>query len=49
LVKPGQPTPYNWFPYAALIYVVAAAVYAFVIVGRDPSLGERIGSIVADE
>ncbi len=49
LVKPGQPTPYNWFPYAALIYVVAAAVYAFVIVGRDPLLGERIGSIVADE
>ena len=22
LAKPGQPTPYNWFPYVALIIVV---------------------------
>ena len=29
LTKPGQPQPYNWFPWAALaIVVVSAAVYA---------------------
>jgi amino acid transporter len=49
LAKPGQPTPYNWFPYAALAVVVAAALYAFALSRRDPGLGERVGSIVADE
>ena len=37
LAKPGQPTPYDWFPYAALIIVVVAAVYAFVLNSRDSS------------
>ena len=49
LAKPGQPTPYNWFPYAGLIVVVVAAVYAFVLNRRDPALAGRVGSIVADE
>ncbi len=49
LVKPGQPQPYNWFPYAALAILVVAAVYGAVLNRRDPALGERAGSIVADE
>jgi amino acid transporter len=49
LVKPGQSAPYDWFPYAALAIVVVAAVYGYVLNRRDPSLGERAGSIVADE
>jgi amino acid transporter len=49
LVKPGQPQPYNWFPYAALAIVVIAAIYGAVLNRRDPALGERAGSIVADE
>ena len=49
LVKPGQATPYSWFPYAALAFLVLALVYSFILVGRNPSLGESIGSIVADE
>jgi amino acid transporter len=49
LVKPGQMAPYDWFPYAALIIVVIAAVYAVILNQRDPSLGDRVGSIVADE
>jgi amino acid transporter len=49
LAKPGQPTPYNWFPYAALAAVVAGAVIAFVLNRSDPELGGRVGSIVADE
>ena len=49
LTKPGQSQPYNWFPWAALAIVVASAVYAFIANSRDPGLGERAGSIVADE
>jgi amino acid transporter len=49
LVKPGQPSPYDWFPYAALAIVVVAVVYSWLLSRRDPGLGERAGSIVADE
>ena len=49
LVKPGQDAPYDWFPYAALAIVVVAVLYAWVLNRRDPGLGERAGSIVADE
>ncbi len=49
LAKPGQPIPYDWFPYAALIVVVAAAISACILNSRDPSLAARVGSIVADE
>lgn len=48
LVKPGQPAPYDWFPYAALAALVLSVLYALVLTRRDPSLGERVGSIVAD-
>jgi len=48
LVKPGQPAPYNWFPYLALALVVAAVGYALYLTRKDPTLGERVGSIVAD-
>jgi amino acid transporter len=49
LSKPGQPAPYDWFPYAALAMVILAVIYAVILNRRDPSLGERAGSIVADE
>ena len=49
LCKPGQPNPYNWFPYAALGVVVVSAIYAMWLVRRDPGLAGRVGSIVADE
>jgi len=49
LAKPGQATPYNWFPWAALAYLAIALIYSFVLVARDPSIGDRVGSIVADE
>lgn len=48
LAKPGQPAPYNWFPYAALIVLVVSVLYAMYLTRKDPSLGERVGSIVAD-
>jgi len=49
LCKPGQPTPYNWFPYAALGVLVVSIIYAALLVRRDPGLADRVGSIVADE
>jgi amino acid transporter len=49
LCKPGQAAPYDWFPYAALVIVVLSVIYAAVLSRRDPGLGERAGSIIADE
>src|ERR1700689_300601 len=49
LVKPGQAAPYDWFPYAALGVIVVSVVYAVIVSRRDPGLGDRVGSIIADE
>jgi amino acid transporter len=49
LSKPGQLSPYDWFPYAALGILIVSVLYAFVLTIRDPGLGARVGSIVADE
>ena len=49
LVKPGQPSPLNWFPYAALGVIVVSVAYSVWLSRRDPGLGDRVGSIVADE
>jgi len=49
LAKPGQPTPFNWYPYMALGVLVLAFIYSVVLVNRDPGIGDRVGSIVADE
>jgi amino acid transporter len=49
LSKPGQANPYDWFPYAALAIIVLSVMYAVFLTRRDPGLGERVGSIVADE
>ncbi len=49
LFKPGQASPYDWFPYAALVVIVVSVRYAFLLSRRDPGLGDRVGSIVADE
>lgn len=48
LAKPGQPAPYSWFPYVALVLVAIAVLYAVVLTRRDPTLGDRVGSLVAD-
>ena len=48
LAKPGQPAPFSWFPYAAVVILVASTMYAVYLTRRDPTLGDRVGSIVAD-
>jgi len=49
LVKPGQEAPYDWFPYAALGVIAVSVGYAIWLSRRDPGLGDRVGSIIADE
>jgi amino acid transporter len=49
LAKPGQDPPYSWFPYLALAVIVVSVIYAVVLSQRDPTLSERVGSVVADE
>lgn len=48
LVQPGQPVPFNYFPWISLGIVVLGIVYALILSRRDPTLGDRVGSIVAD-
>ena len=48
LVQPGQPFPFNYFPWISLGIVVLGLIYAFILTRRDPTLGDRIGSLVAD-
>jgi amino acid transporter len=48
LVQPGQSAPFNLFPWIALAIIVVSLLYAFFLSRRDPALGERVGSIIAD-
>jgi amino acid transporter len=49
LFKPPQPQPYDWFPWVAVGLIVAFILYSIWLVRRDPGLGDRVGSIIADE
>jgi amino acid transporter len=48
LIKPGQPAPYDRYPAIAGAVVLAALIWGAIAYARDPNLGERVGSIVAD-
>ncbi len=48
LVLPGQPYPANLFPWISLGIVVVALIYAVILTRRDPTIGDRVGSIIAD-
>jgi amino acid transporter len=48
LIQPGQPAPFNIFPWIALGIIIVALIYAFILSRRDPTLADRVGSIVAD-
>jgi amino acid transporter len=49
LIKPGQPAPFSTYPWIAPGVIVVAAVWAAVVCSRDRTLGERVGSIIADD
>jgi hypothetical protein len=41
LCAPGQPSPYDAFPFVALGLVISAAAIAGVVVRRNPSAGSE--------
>jgi amino acid transporter len=41
--------PYDWFPWVAVGIIVVSISYSIWLVRRDPGLGDRVGSIIADE
>jgi amino acid transporter len=49
LSRPPYTSPYEWFPLVALAILIVSVVYAYLLNRRDPGLGARAGSIVADE
>ncbi|MDD2876120.1 MAG: APC family permease [Acidiphilium sp.] len=49
LVEPGQPAPYNLFPWVALAVLIISVIYGVILERRDPDLVNKIGSYVADE
>jgi amino acid transporter len=49
LVQPGQPWPFNLFPWLALGLFVLSIIYGVILERRSPDLVQRIGSYVADE
>jgi amino acid transporter len=49
LVQPGQPSPYNLFPYLTLGLLIISLIYGAILAKRNPDLVQRIGSYVADE
>ncbi len=49
LCKPPLAPPYSWYPWMALGAVILAVIYASVLVKRDSTVGDRVGSLVADE
>ena len=48
LVQPGQSAPFSYFPWISLAIIVVGLVYAIILSRRDPTLGDRVGSIIAD-
>jgi amino acid transporter len=49
LVQPGQPYPFNIYPYLVLGLLVLSLIYGAILTKRSPDLVQRIGSYVADE
>jgi hypothetical protein len=49
LVEPGQPKPFNFFPYVAIVVLVLSLIYGFILTRKNPQLAQTIGSYVADE
>lgn len=49
LVQPGQPYPYNIFPWIVLALLALGVAYALLRRRQVPDLDQRVGSIIADE
>jgi amino acid transporter len=48
LIQPGQPWPFNMFPWIAICALGLSVVYGIVLARMSPGLAARIGAYVAD-
>jgi hypothetical protein len=49
VIQPGQPYPFNFYPYIVLALFILSLIYGALLTNRAPDLVQRIGSYVADE
>ena len=49
LIQPGQPAPFNLFPWIILAVLVIGLIYALIRRRQVPDLEQRVGSVIADE
>jgi len=49
LIKPGQPYPFDIFPWIILGLLVVSFVFAVIRSRQIPDLGSKIGSVLADD
>ncbi|WP_298342914.1 APC family permease, partial [Ferrimicrobium sp.] len=49
MIKPGQPYPFNVFPWIVLALLVVSFVFGVVRSRQTPDLGQKIGSVLADD
>ncbi|WP_430626169.1 hypothetical protein [Sulfobacillus thermotolerans] len=49
MIEPGQPAPFNAFPWIVLGLLMVAWAYALWRLRHIPDLADRVGSIIADE
>ncbi|WP_276942975.1 APC family permease, partial [Ferrimicrobium acidiphilum] len=49
MIKPGQPYPFNVFPWIVLALLVVSFVFGVVRSRQIPDLGQKIGSVLADD
>jgi len=47
LCRPGQPAPYDYFPFLALAIVALAGAIGVIVVRRRPSTGAGEGSALS--
>lgn len=48
LIQPGQPWPFNLFPWMTVGLLVLSVIYGMILTKRSPDLVQKIGSYVAD-
>ena len=49
MIKPGQPYPFNVFPWIVLALLVVSFVFGVVRSRQTPDLGQKNGSVLADD
>lgn len=49
LIEPGQPEPFNLFPYIVLAFLVLAVIYAFVVTSTNKEYASNVGTVIADQ